>query len=762
MVPTFAKVNTSIVENDVNLSKKITRLILGTELTNKHREKKTIYTEICRIQSKLKSTLSDLTYLALMYKIGKLSEGKYQQIQTRQTKKLSKLRSSKTNDEFDENREFIKQTIHNFSSYELNDDEKIALSFGLDQHIPSKLNNNEVQTEFESLYQSILKSFPVLPNEDKDELKTKLRNICNKYVKTKIPKEKQTVVDALTKRDDIILLKQDKGKGIVILDKSTYTNKCLELLNSTQFKRLDKDPTRPTERKLQSMLRKIKPNLPDNMYRQLYPTGSSPGKFYGLAKVHKLNQGDGVEKLPLRPIISNIGTATYKTAKYLAQLLSPLNKSEFSVKNTKTFLDEMKNIQIGVDQHLISFDVTSLFTNVPLLHTIDIILRRIYDEKAIQTNIKKADMRDLLLMCTKNVHFNFDGKTYAQIDGVAMGSPLGPVIAGIFMVELETTLCPLLKNHIILWRRYVDDILCIIKQGSRDTILTIINGFHPQIQFTYEEQTNNMIAFLDILLINRFGNIDTTVYRKPTNTNVYMNWNSFAPEAWKKSTLKVLIQRAHMICNQPYLLECELDHLKTVFTKINNYPVGMVRRMMEDVSTKIIDKTPPQQAEQHVATKEPKEALIVLPYAGLKGEQIGKEIKTVIRKMFPEKMVAKVAYRSKKLGSRFNIKDKNPKKHENNLVYKFKCSECPSAYIGETARRLEERVIDHNKRDKNSHILKHSKELNHQPIGINDVKILSKNFRTNEKRKISEALFIRSLKPTINVQGTSTPLLLFN
>ena len=69
--------------------------------------------------------------------------------------------------------------------------------------------------------------------------------------------------------------------------------------------------------------------------------------------------------------------------------------------------------------------------------------------------------------------------------------------------------------------------------------------------------------------------------------------------------------------------------------------------MMEDVSTKIFDKTPQQQAEQHVAIKEPKEALIVLPYAGLKGEQIGKEIKTVIRKMFPEKMVAKVAYRSK-------------------------------------------------------------------------------------------------------------------
>ena len=111
-----------------------------------------------------------------------------------------------------------------------------------------------------------------------------------------------------------------------------------------------------------------------------------------------------------------------------------------------------------------------------------------------------------------------------------------------------------------------------------------------------------------------------------------------------------------MICNQLYLLECELDHLKTVFTKINNYPVGLVKRIMEDVSAKIIDTTP-HQAQRHVATKEPEEALIVLPYASLKGEQIGKEIKTVIRKMLPEKMVAKVTYRSKKLGSRFNIKD---------------------------------------------------------------------------------------------------------
>ena len=96
--------------------------------------------------------------------------------------------------------------------------------------------------------------FPAISYEDKDELKTKLRNICNKYGKVKIPKNIRDVIDNLMKRDDILLLKQDKGKGIVILDRTIYNEKCLDMLNTEQFKKLNKDPTRPIERKLQSLL----------------------------------------------------------------------------------------------------------------------------------------------------------------------------------------------------------------------------------------------------------------------------------------------------------------------------------------------------------------------------------------------------------------------------------------------------------------------------------------------------------------------------
>ena len=116
---------------------------------------------------------------------------------------------------------------------------------------------------------------------------------------------------------------------------------------------------------------------------------------------------------------------------------------------------------------MVSFDVKSPFTNVPLEKTIDIILRRIYHDKEININITKKDMRDLLLLSTKNIHFTFEGKIYIQIDRGAMGSPLVPVPADIFMIELERIVVPTLATHLRFWRRYVDDTIffCFVKIG---------------------------------------------------------------------------------------------------------------------------------------------------------------------------------------------------------------------------------------------------------------------------------------------------------
>lgn len=98
----------------------------------------------------------------------------------------------------------------------------------------------------------------------------------------------------------------------------------------------------------------------------MYPAGSEPGAFYGPTKVHKLKQGEILFELFLRPIVSNIGTATYKTVKYLAKLLSPLGQSDCTVTNTADFIKHIRKETIRERYKKISFDVKNLFTNVPL------------------------------------------------------------------------------------------------------------------------------------------------------------------------------------------------------------------------------------------------------------------------------------------------------------------------------------------------------------------------------------------------------------
>ena len=221
--------------------------------------------------------------------------------------------------------------------------------------------------------------------------------------------------------------------------------------------------------------------------------------------------------------IPNIGTASYQLAKYLSKLLSPLSTSEYTVANNMEFINHVKRMNIVKDHSFISFDVKSLFTYFPLDFIIDVIHSGIYNEKEIHANIKRSEMKELLLLCSKNVHFTFNNDIYQQCDGVAMGSPLGPVIAGIFMVELARTLLPRLIEYMTPWKRYVDDTIATIKLTSIDYVLRILNIFYKDIKFTYELEINNKSSFSDVLLIRKNDTLETTIYRKSTNNGVYLH-----------------------------------------------------------------------------------------------------------------------------------------------------------------------------------------------------------------------------------------------
>ena len=165
------------------------------------------------------------------------------------------------------------------------------------------------------------------------------------------------------------------------------------------------------------------------------PMAAQLGRAHGLPKIHK--EFDTIPEF--RPIIDTTGTPYYEVGKFLAKLLNPLIMNEFSLKDS---FDATKRIQNIPDElfekgyRFVSFDVKSLFTNVPLAKTIDIILNRVYDQKLIETKLKRRSLKKLISDVCKKTKFSFNNQLYEQLDGVSMGSSLGPVLDNIIMTEL--------------------------------------------------------------------------------------------------------------------------------------------------------------------------------------------------------------------------------------------------------------------------------------------------------------------------------------
>ena len=485
-------------------------------------------------------------------------------------------------------------------------------------------------------YQNLLRNVSHIPEAQKSRLKTKVRNACDKYSRLKTPYKYRNIIKNLQTNQNIVILKQDKGRGVVIMNRDKYIDKCIDILNTEQFKKLNKDSTSTLENKVQRLVRKIKSKIPAQLYSKIYPTGSQPAKFYGTAKVHKVPEGGSLDQLPLRQIVANTSSATYHLAKYLAKLLSPLCTSEYTIQSTADFIKKIKEEKVPEGFQLVSFDVKSLFTSVPLEDTIEIILHRIYDYNEICTEISRDKMKSLLILCTKNVIFSFNNNIYIQTDGIAMGSPLGPVLAGICMVELEREMIPTLIAQVKFWKIYVDDTIAVVKIGSVEYILSKLNSYHPNIQFTHEIEQDHQLAFLDVLVKHDSESIQTSVYRKITNTDVYIHWDAFAPISWKRSTLKTITKRAYLVCSTIRSLDLELRHIRNAFININGYPKWLVNNTFREVEREDTTYLPiiesPSVLQPEISSKT---VQLVLPYAGKTGEHVMKQMKKDMNAILP-------------------------------------------------------------------------------------------------------------------------------
>ena len=206
------------------------------------------------------------------------------------------------------------------------------------------------------------------------------------------------------------------------------------LSDSSKFKKLDIKPGKEInfllqqEDRLTNFLKKVKKSISEQLYKELYPRGSQPGIMYGLSKIHK----PLINNFPkLRPILSAINTATYSWAKFFVPLLKCFTMNEYTLKDSFEFAKDIINQNSGC--FMASLDVDSLFTNVPLDETIKICIDELFKSEMTVSGLNKKEMFEMLSLTLKESIILFDNKYYSQIDGVAMGSPLGPTLVNAFL-----------------------------------------------------------------------------------------------------------------------------------------------------------------------------------------------------------------------------------------------------------------------------------------------------------------------------------------
>ena len=178
-----------------------------------------------------------------------------------------------------------------------------------------------------------------------------------------------------------------------------------------------------------------------------------------------------------------------------------------------------------------SFDVKALFTSIPIQPAINVIQKLLEEDQGLKqrTSMSVKHITSLLEFCLGSTYFTFNGSFYEQQEGTAMGSPISPIVANLYLEDLEVKAIQSAQNPPTFWRRFVDDTLTIIKSSQIDNFLQHLNSIdQANIKFTKEDsRPDGSMPFLDILITpEQDGSLKTTVYRKPTHTDLYLQWDS--------------------------------------------------------------------------------------------------------------------------------------------------------------------------------------------------------------------------------------------
>ncbi|XP_071653246.1 uncharacterized protein [Temnothorax longispinosus] len=411
-------------------------------------------------------------------------------------------------------------------------------------------------------------------------------------------------------------------------------------------------------------------------------------------------------------------------------------------------VEELGNAHVNDGYKLISLDVVSLFTNVPIERVLDSITVR-WNFISKNCKIPKAEFFIAVRLVLNSTFFIFNGKIYRQTFGVPMGSPLSPMAADIVLQDLETIALATLKYIPPFYKRYIDDITLAAPLAFLQHTLDVFNSFHPRLKFTIEIGENDTLNFLEITMILNNNRLTFDWFHKPTFSGRYLNFFSQHPACQKRGTAIGLIDRAFLL-SHPSL---HAKNLRLVIEILLNncYPLEFIFRILRDRLKFLFNRdsnTNVRQNEEEVAP------FFTLPYV----PTITEKLRNATRDLN-----VRLSYNSLNKMRTFikAHKDSLPRPNKCNVVYKVNCNDCDASYVGQTGRQLQTRIKEHRNHinwstPNHSVITEHRLEWNHD-FDWNSVEILD-NESYGYKRLISEMIYIKRQANGLNLQTDAESL----
>ena len=642
--------------------------------------------------------------------------------------------------------------ILNLSNQHIDDDICNILQLGMNCDLKTKTNRLTTKIELEKLYYNIKQKekSKEITIENDEQLRCDLKRIGLRhtidYNKDVLTKEQYQKVKEFRNNENIIVRKADKSNTFVIMNRKDYISKLHALLDNRQkFQKVRKDTVDNLKSEINDYITILNTRHSQNI--ALLEGHFEAGYLYGNPKIHKDSKNP-----PLRPIISQIGTPVYNIAKLLNSIIVKYMPQKYAISSTHAFLELIRSNE-QPPKFLASLDVESLFTNVPVMDTIEIILNNVYNHAtSTPPAIPKAILRQLLIICTTKCPFrNFDGQLFIQKDGVSMGSPLGPTFASYYMCNLENKAFTELTTKPPIYCRYIDD--CMLGINNINELHNLKSYFEENsiLNFTYEIETNKKLAFLDVLLHRRNDHVDTTVFTKTTNTGECLNFQSLCPLKYKISVIKTFLHRSYAINSNWSLFHADLQRIRQILVN-NGFPISMIDKQVAIFLDKKFTPNLVQCSDN-----------ITLFYRNQYNSQANadeKYISTVIHKYLKpaqqhKKINVQIYYKNKKLKSLFITNKHHNSDAGDHVVYEYRCKEssCNAAtYIGYTTCSLAKRFYYHNQ---SGSIFHHNRRVHNCKPGSKQLRECTTILYRNSNKQdllIAEALLIKENKPSLNEQ----------